>query len=876
MERKIDKSTVRPIACGGTGGDPVVVDSKDGKAVRIRPLHWDMRYTEEELAPSMWEFEARGKTLKCPMRAFPPYYALAYKKKVYSKDRVLYPLKRVDWEPGGDPDKINAQNRGRSQFKRISWDEALDILEGEIRRIHAEYGPTSVLCIGYNGHKETKAIHYGSGCHMMLLTMLGGYTREIRTPDSVEGFYWGAKHVWGLGAYGGLVVTEDYSNVIKDVSENTGLLVLQSGDLETTQNYSTQYWSYLMKYWQELGIDMVTIDPFGSYTTMIHDNIAWVPLLPNTDVAFDYGMIHLWLTEGLYDKEYVETHTVGIEKMIDYVMGKEDGIVKDAAWASEICGVPEWTIKAVARKWASCPTTMGHFCGAHIRGPYSHEPGRTEYYKLGMQGIGKPGVHQLHLFSFNVADQVIPTGDFGGYMTYDYFGHALTYDPTVTENPDAISTLPRTMIAHAIDKGELSWYGGPTITGATAEDQWVERHYPNEKNNGAKIHMIWSEKASNQASWNGGFYLQDMYRNPDIQTFVSNHQWLQCDTIFADLILPISTCLEEKDVAAFSQGCSLLGFGCQDKAIDTVGESMSDYEICIELAERFGIKEMFTKGLTVEEEMYASWAASPVSNFISWEDFSEKQYWIPPMREDWKEIPSGKYNFYKDPENYPLSTPTGKIQFYAPELDEHFPEDKERQSIAKWIVGGTEEEGFLHDETQFGEKAKTYPLLLNTSPGRWRVHVQNDDITWLREIPTCKIIGKDGYAYEPVWMCPELAEARGIAEGDIVKVFNNEGIVLGAAHISERVMPNSVKMDKGAHPDPIGPHIDRGGCTNLISPRNVISKHCPGFVVTGYLVDVAKLEDAEMEQWKKDYPEHFEREYDPISGSSRAGWVVEG
>ncbi|MBR3689839.1 MAG: hypothetical protein IKL97_01900, partial [Eggerthellaceae bacterium] len=99
-----------------------------------------------------------------------------------------------------------------------------------------------------------------------------------------------------------------------------------------------------------------------------------------------------------------------------------------------------------------------------------------------------------------------------------------------------------------------------------------------------------------------------------------------------------------------------------------------------------------------------------------------------------------------------------------------------------------------------------------------------------------------------------------------------------AARVSERVMPGSVKMDKGAHPDPIGPRIDRGGCTNLISPPDVISKHCAGFVVTGYLVDVAKLEAAEMEQWKKDYPEHFERteKYDLASGSSWDGWVVEG
>ena len=85
------KTVVKPIACGGSGGDPLAVDSKDGKIVRVRPLHWDMNYTKEELAPSTWELNARGKKLEMPMKACPSYYAFAYKKKTYSKDRVKYP-----------------------------------------------------------------------------------------------------------------------------------------------------------------------------------------------------------------------------------------------------------------------------------------------------------------------------------------------------------------------------------------------------------------------------------------------------------------------------------------------------------------------------------------------------------------------------------------------------------------------------------------------------------------------------------------------------------------------------------------------------------------------------------------------------------------
>ena len=193
------KTTVQSIACGGTGGDLTYVDTKDGKIVRIRPIHYLEKYTEEELEPSMWTIKVGDKEFRPGFKSQPNYFALAYKNRIYSKNRVKYPLKRVDWEPGGDPAKINAANRGKSKFVRISWDEAFDIMESEIKRIMEKYGPYSVLTIGEDGHRESKNLHSGGGMHSTFMSKLGGYTREVRTPDSVEGWYWGAKHFWGSG-----------------------------------------------------------------------------------------------------------------------------------------------------------------------------------------------------------------------------------------------------------------------------------------------------------------------------------------------------------------------------------------------------------------------------------------------------------------------------------------------------------------------------------------------------------------------------------------------------------------------------------------------------------------------------------------------------
>jgi trimethylamine-N-oxide reductase (cytochrome c) len=154
------------------------------------------------------------------------------------------------------------------------------------------------------------------------------------------------------------------------------------------------------------------------------------------------------------------------------------------------------------------------------------------------------------------------------------------------------------------------------------------------------------------------------------------------------------------------------------------------------------------------------------------------------------------------------------------------------------------------------------------------MHAQADDITWTREIPTMKIKGPDGYLYEPVWINPKEAEARGISQGDIVKVYNERGIVLACAYVTERLMAGVAYMDHGARWDPIIPGwLDRGGAINTITPHNVTSKKATGMVVSGFLVEVAKITDEEGAAWRRDYPEAFNRNYDLTTGVSLSGWL---
>ncbi len=143
--------------------------------------------------------------------------------------------------------------------------------------------------------------------------------------------------------------------------------------------------------------------------------------------------------------------------------------------------------------------------------------------------------------------------------------------------------------------------------------------------------------------------------------------------------------------------------------------------------------------------------------------------------------------------------------------------------------------------------------------------------------PTCKVKGWDGYMYEPVWLHPTEAAKRGIESGDIVKLYNQRGAVLGGACVTERVIPGVAYMDHGARCDWIMPgELDRGGAINLISPAGTISKNCAGQATSGYLVEVEKLKMEEMEEWKRQYPDAFDKEYDPASGLRFNAWVEAG
>jgi anaerobic selenocysteine-containing dehydrogenase len=200
-----------------------------------------------------------------------------------------------------------------------------------------------------------------------------------------------------------------------------------------------------------------------------------------------------------------------------------------------------------------------------------------------------------------------------------------------------------------------------------------------------------------------------------------------------------------------------------------------------------------------------------------------------------------------------------------------WPDDPERPEVPHWI-----EESPRHHERLTNDRCKDYPFLVVSNHPRFRVHAEGDDAIWLREISMCKVTGPDGYKYEPVWINPDDARERGIKNGDIVRIYNERGSVLGGAVVTPRIIRHAISQDHGARVDSITTGtggMDRGGANNLICPGATTSQNAPGEVTNGFLANIEKVDVFEL---ARKHPEAFSREYDEESGLVATARVVKG
>ena len=392
----------------------------------------------------------------------------------------------------------------------------------------------------------------------------------------------------------------------------------------------------------------------------------------------------------------------------------------------------------------------------------------------------------------------------------------------------------------------MEWQSTTAALIGTADQFKKYRFPPTPDHPGIK--MIWNENGSQPGSWGNGYDWLRSLQSDQVDFIVGVHPWLENDLTYSDLILPAQTSYEHEDLIV-GQRCDVFGLFYQEQAIDPIGESKSDYEIHRLLGHKLGLHKAFP---TVDEWLQRDYEKTLAftKHGISWEKFKERKVLVydSPTWEEWKEIKKefgydqphsgGLHWFWRDGKG--LETPSGKIEFVSEEIRERQPDSKERPPLARWIT---------HGDSKSSPKAETYPLAAMSNHPKYRFHVQGDDIDWIREIS--KVRGPDGYFYEACWINPVDAGPRGIADGDIIAIENENGAVLAGAVVTKRIIPGAISIDHGAKMDLAlvdGQPVDRGGCINLISPKPA-QKYGPGEVieipemnVTGFLVEVRRLE----------------------------------
>ena len=160
--------------CNMTNGGPVFITVKDDKIVRMTPIDFD------ETDPQPWTIKARGMEFTPPRKTTLAPHGQNAKSIVYAPNRLLHPMKRVDFDPNG---KRNPQNRGKSEYVRISWEEALDLVAGEIKRCKRDHGPGAIATSHGSHHTWGNIGYYLSALYRFANAV--GMTRVHHNPDFV-------------------------------------------------------------------------------------------------------------------------------------------------------------------------------------------------------------------------------------------------------------------------------------------------------------------------------------------------------------------------------------------------------------------------------------------------------------------------------------------------------------------------------------------------------------------------------------------------------------------------------------------------------------------------------------------------------------------
>jgi len=696
--------------------------------------------------------------------------------------RVLRPSVRKSWLEHGPG--AAPEKRGQEPFVEVSWDEALDLVAKDLARVKKKHSNRSIFGGSYGWSSAGRFHHAQSQVHRFL-NSIGGY---VRHQDS---YSLGAARVLMPHIVAPMEELQAGHTSWNVLAEHCKLFVTFGGvprknaqiNAGGVATHGVKAGLYGLR---GAGVRFVNITPTAEDLDNGGD-VEWLAIKPNTDAAMMLALCHVLLTENLHDRAFLDKYTVGFDKLAPYLADKTP------EWAEKICGIPATRIASLAREMAATRTMV------------------SIGWSLQRSHHGEQPFWGLITLACMLGQVGLPGGGFGcGYGPVNLMGSSgpRYSGPTLPQGANAVPDfIPVARFTDMLlNPGTKTTYNGHVIT------------YPD-------IKLVY---------WAGGnpfHHHQDLNRlmvawqKPE--TIVFHEQFWTPAARMADVVLPATTSLERDDIGYGTRELYLIAM---KKAREPIGESKDDYWIFSELASRLGQGQRYTEGRTPMEWMAHLYAQSR-------EKSAQAGVTLPAFEEFWEAGIAEAHStqsepvmlaaFRADPEKNKLKTPSGKIEIYSEKIASFGYDDCPGHVV--WL----EPIEWLGSKT-----AERYPLHMLSDQPADKLHSQLDHSPHAK---ATKVKGR-----QPITLHPEDAAARGISDGDLLRVFNDRGACLAAARLSDRIRRGVVRLSTGAWFDPADAGsnrpLEKHGNPNALTLDIGASKLSQGCIAQTCLVEIERFD----------------------------------
>lgn len=627
--------------------------------------------------------------------------------------------------------------RGEGKWEKISWEEAFNTIAEKFSQLRKQYGKQSIAIVGQSGNYGVLNGGYGGQYRF------SGVLEAVHATGSVD-----SSLTAGFAAPMGTGIFDAYSNETSDWVNAKTIILWGSSCAETQINE----WHFIQEA-KEKGARLIVIDPI--YTATAQKADIWVNLRPGSDTALALGLLREIMTQGMLDKDFVLHHTCA-----PFLVRSDD---KQFARAEKKPLV--WDTVSQSAKTQDSPGLAPELEGTH---PVNGVTCTTAYSLLWdkVKDYTPQKVAELTEVPASMVVEVArlfavnkPAGikfGFGAdrYHNANLLGQAMVTLLALTGNIGKSGNIIG-MSFYGFDPMvyNAGWlFPAGTFPAVLPMMKLQDTIIKQDPHPIKALYIMCSNLLVQTADRNK--WLKEVW--PKLEFVVAADQFLNNTMDYADIILPAAHYYEtEEPVLAGDMPYVFY----RRKAVDPLLEAKPDWEIYQGIAGKMGLGKYFPEKLQASQE----WFDMPMlkQQGITFDKIRQEQAvrFLPNPYIPWRD---GKFK-----------TESGKLEFYL----EKMASTAEELPVFKWPLEAGPD----------SKLAGKYPFVLLTRHEKFRIHSQYENQPWLREINP-----------EPVAdLNPKDAGAKGIADGEMVEVYNDRGHVVLKCRYNESIRPGVVHIQQG-------------------------------------------------------------------------------